>query len=142
MRQAFRPYTLAISNSDLANGFDVDLVDTAGNPLECNYISLQASGSGATQYIRMSANFPNLTTPQANFESAVDQVGTTLSGVPAVYTVAGGEPATMILSDSDRVSSVNIKGSGVPEGSIIALVTYGQVSVGNNLRDQERPRGN
>jgi len=139
MRQAFRPYTLAISNSDLATGFDVDLVDSAGNPLECNYISLQASGSEPTRYVRMSANFPNLTTPQANFESPADQVGTTSSGVPSVYTVAGGEPATMILSDSDRVSSVNIRSDG---GSIIALITYGQVSVGNNLRDQERPRGN
>lgn len=138
MRQAFRPYTLAIDSTNVAAGFDVDLVDTAGNKIKCNYISLTASGSGATRYVRMSANFPNLTTPQANFESPTDAIGTTTSGVPSVYTVAGGEPATMVLSDADRVDSVNIRSDG---GNIIALITYGQVSVGNNLRDQERPRG-
>lgn len=137
MRQAFRPYTLVIGPSTMAAGVDVDLVDTSGNALACNYISLQVSGN-SSRYHRMSANFPGLTTPSDNFDSPLDQVGETASGVPSVYTTAGGEPGTMLLSDADRVSSVNVKASG---GTAILILTYGQVSVGNNLRDQERPTG-
>jgi len=46
----------------------------------------------------------------------------------------------MVLADNDRVSSVNIRSNEGAEA--IAILTYGQVSTGNNLRDQERPRGN
>jgi len=137
MRQAFRPYTLVIGPSTMAAGVDVDLVDTSGNALACNYISLQVSGN-AGLFHRMSANFPGLATPSDSFDSPADQIGVTASGVPSVYTAANGEPGTMVLSDADRVSSVNIKSTG---GTAILILTYGQVSVGNNLRDQERPKG-
>lgn len=137
MRQAFRPYSLVIGPQTMAAGVNVELKDTAGNLMECNYISLQVSGN-SQRFHRMSANFPGLTTPSGNFDSVVDQVGDTASGVPSVYTIDGGEPGTMLLSDSDRVHSVNIKAAG---GTAILILTYGQISVGNNLRDQERPRG-
>ena len=140
MRQNFRPYTLVIDTTDLSAGFDVDLKDSAGAALACNYISLTVSGDSTIGHVRMSANFPGLTTPSDSFETPAEAIGTTASGVPSVYTVVGGESATMVLPDRDRVSSVNIRSN---EGTnAIAIITYGQVSVGNNLRDQERPAGN
>jgi len=140
MRQYFRPYSIVIHTTNITNGVGVDLRDSAGDLLECNYISLTVSGGTDIGHVRMSANFPGLTTPSGNFETPVEAIGTTTSGVPSVYTVVGGEAATMVLSDNDRVSSVNIRSN---EGAdAIAILTYGQVSTGNNLRDQERPRGN
>ena len=140
MRQHFRPYSLVLSSADLTTALDVSLKDSAGSALECNYVSLTLSGGADVGHVRMSADFPGLTTPQANFESPRDAVDTTASGVPSVYTTVGGEAATLVLSDRDRVSSVKIQGNEASQ-SVIAIITYGQVSVGNNLRDQERPVG-
>ena len=139
MRQHFRPYSIVIHTSNIKNGVGVDLKDSAGDLLECNYISLTVSGGSDIGHVRMAADFPNLITPSGNFETPTEAIGTTASGVPSVYTVVGGEAGTMVLSDRDRVSSVNIRSN---EGTdAILIVTYGQVSVGNNLRDQERPVG-
>lgn len=140
MRQYFRPYSKVVSIADVADATPVTLTDTAGSSLACNYISLTLSGdSGGVGHVRMSADFPDLTTPQANFSTPTAAVGVA-SGVPSVYTTPGGEAATMVLSDGDRVSSVSIQGN--ESSPVIAILTYGQVSTGNNLRDQIRPRGN
>lgn len=139
MRQHFRPYTLVLDTTNITNGVDVYLKDSAGDDLACNYISLTVSGDSTIGHVRMSANFPDLTTPSGSFETPLEAVGTIASGVPSVYTSVGGEAGTMVLSDRDRVSSVNVRSN---EGTnAILIVTYGQVSVGNNLRDQERPVG-
>lgn len=138
MRQHFRPYSLVLSSADITTALDVDLKDSAGDALPCNYVSLTLSGN-VTGHVRMSANFPGLTTPQANFKSPADSINEDASGVPAVYTTGGGEAATLVLADKDRVSSVKIQGN---QGeAVAAILTYGQVSVGNNLRDQDRPAG-
>lgn len=139
MRQHFRPYSLVVSSSNITSGVDVDLKDSAGSSLECNYISLTVSGDSTIGHVRMSANFPNLTTPSDSFETPAEAIGTTASAVPSVYTVVGGEAGTMVLSDHDRVSSVNIRSDVGAAANLI--VTYGQVSTGNNLRDKERPKG-
>jgi hypothetical protein len=138
MRQHFRPYSLVLSSADITTAINADLKDSAGSALACNYISLTLSGD-ITSHVRMSANFPGLTTPQANFSSPADSINVTASGVPAVYTTGGGEAATLVLADGDRVSSVSIQGNE-PE-AIVAILTYGQVSVGSNMRDQDRPVG-
>lgn len=138
MRQHFRPYSLVLSSADISSPLNVNLRDSAGTDLECNYISLTLSGTGSS-HVRMSANFPGLTTPSGNFETPLEAIATTASGVPSVYTTTGGEAATMVLSDRDRVSSVSIQGDAAEE--VNAILTYGQISVGNNLRDQERPVG-
>jgi len=140
MRQHFRPYTLVLKSSNISSELTANLKDTSGNALECNYISLTLSGGADVGHVRMSADFPGLTTPQADFESPSDAVDTTASGVPSVYTTPGGEAATLVLSDKDRVSSVKIQGNEASQ-PVIAIITYGQISVGNNLRDQERPVG-
>lgn len=138
MRQHFRPYSLVLSSINITTALDVTLKDTAGDPLPSNYISLTLSGAGEG-HVRMSANFPGLTVPQSGSESAVAAIDTTASAVPSVYTTFGGEAATMVLSDKDRVSSVRIQGDQAEP--VIAIITYGQVSVGSNIRDQERPVG-
>ena len=139
MRQHFRPYTLVLSSVDIkTTPITANLVDSSGTALACNYISMTLSGT-STGHVRMSADFPGLVTPLADFESPIDAINTTTSGVPSVYTTPGGEAATLVLSDRDRISSVTIQGDVADE--VIAIITYGQISVGNNLRDQERPVG-
>lgn len=140
MRQQFRPYSLTIHEADISDEVPITLKDSAGNKLKCNYISLTVSGGAEVGFVRMSADFPNLTTPQANFKSPAASIGVDSSGVPSVFTIPSGEAATMVLSDRDRVDSVKVQ-SNEP-GEVILILTYGQVSVGNNLRDQDRPAGN
>lgn len=140
MRQHFRPYTLVKHSANIkTTAITADLVDSSGTALACNYVSMTLSGT-VNGHVRMAADFPGLATPLANFESPIDAIGSTDgSGVPSVYTTGGGEAATLVLSDKDRVSSVKIQGDEAEE--VIAIITYGQISVGSNLRDQERPVG-
>jgi hypothetical protein len=139
MRQHFRPYTLVLNTNDITTALTPTLKDSGGVPLLCNYVSLTLSGTGGS-HVRMSANFPGLTTPQSNFKTPANSINDSDgSGVPSVYTTPGGEAATLVLSDADRVSSVSIQGDAAD--AVTAIITYGQISIGNNIRDQDRPVG-
>lgn len=142
MRQHFRPYTMAVQTAAIGTEETVVLKDTSGNNLECNYISVSMSGDGDARLAtcRVAIDPQGITTPKANFESAVDSVDTTTSGVTA-GTFTASNPTELLLSDKDRVDTIYIQGYEAATGNAIYFITYGQVSVGNNLRDQERPVG-
>lgn len=141
MRQHFRPYTMVVTSNNTTVEKEVNLKDTAGNALACNYVSIAVSGTGVASTSRFRAAIaPNdITTAKANFDSTIDSYDVTTSGVPSV-TFTASQPAELLLSDKDRVDTIYLQAyqSG---GNAAYLITYGQISVGNNIRDQERPVG-
>jgi hypothetical protein len=142
MRQSFRPYTMVVNTSTTGTKETVSFKDTAGNDFYANYISIAVSGEGQPAgdgMYRCSIAVPGTTTPEANYDSAADMIDGTTSGVPGVY-FSTSFPGELLLSDNDRVNQINIEAfrSG---GNATYLITYGQVSVGNNMRDQDRPVG-
>jgi hypothetical protein len=141
VRQSFRPYTIVIASASTTTEKTVTLKDTSGNPLACNYISIAVSGTDkarTTQY--RAAIAPNdITTPKSNFDSTLESIDVTASGVPSVIFTAS-QPGEFLLSDKDRVDTVHLQ-SYEAGGTCVYFITYGQISVGNNLRDQERPVG-
>lgn len=142
MRQHFRPYTMVVTSNTTGTEKEVKLKDTAGNPLACNYISIALSGTGTARTATFRAAIaPNdITTPKSSFDSAILSVDVTTSGVPStIFTTT--QPAELLLADKDRVDTIYLQ-SYEPGGAAVYFITYGQISVGNNIRDQERPVGN
>lgn len=144
MRQSFRPYTMVVHNATAgASKKTVTLKDTSGNDFYANYISVAVSGETSPandSMYRCSVDLPGTTTPEANYDTAVAMIDDTASGVPGVY-FSPSFPGELLLSDNDRVNKVNLE--CFESGATLAtyFITYGQVSVGNNMRDQNRPVG-
>jgi len=149
MRQHFRPYTMTVLASDPTVETVVDLKDTSGNALACNFIEVTLSGNANRnlEFHRVSFDPPGITTPHANSETiqqSIKSAGSQTSAMPCVYTAVGLAPAVLVTSDADRVSKIYIQCPTTTTGAtneVIYIVRYGQVSVGSNLRDQERPKG-
>ena len=142
MRQSFRPYTMVVQSASTGTKKTVTLKDTAGNDFYANYVSIAVSGEGApanSGMYRCSIAVPDTTTPEANYDSAADMYDVTTSGVPAVY-FSPSFPGELLLSDGDRVNQIHLEAFR-GGGRATYLITYGQVSVGNNIRDQDRTVG-
>lgn len=143
MRQNFRPYSMAIHAANGSVETSATLKDSAGNTLACNYVSVSCSGAANREIHRVSFDPPGITTPHVHSQSFTDSVGTTTSALPCVTTTVGGPPAVFITSDNDRISEVFMQSyaAGTGAGAVTYIIQYGQITVGNNLRDQERPIG-
>ena len=55
MEVQFRPYSLALQITD-ADEDAVSLVDSGGNAIKCNFVSVEASGANANAYFRVITN--------------------------------------------------------------------------------------
>ena len=143
MRQNFRPYSMAIHAPNGSVETSATLKDSAGNTLACNYVSVSCSGISNREVHRVSFDPPEITTPHIYSQSFTDSVGTTTSALPGLVTSVGASPAVFITSDKDRISEVFMQSyaAGTGAGAVTYIIQYGQISVGNNLRDQERPIG-
>ena len=143
MRQSFRPYTIVVNTSTTGTKKTVSLKDTAGNDFYANYVSIAVSADGdparSTMY-RCSIAVPDTTTPEANYDSAANMIDDTASGVPGVY-FSTSFPGELLLADRDRVNQINLEAFRAG-GNANYLITYGQVTTGNSLKDKERPKGN
>ena len=139
MREQFRPYTMVVGPLTDQTASSVTLVDTGGDALKCNYISIEASGEG-TGYYTASIDAVALTTPLANQGTALEALGYTTSGfVRGVSRLNSGYPVEFVLADNDRSSTVKIQQA--TSETALYFVTYGQVWTGNPLRDGDRPKG-
>jgi len=139
MREYFRPYSLAIQ-LDSATVSGVTLVDTAGTPLKCNYISVECSSAGTDDFFRVMIDPAGLTTPIAKTTTAALSLGLDTSAAVCGYADQNdGRIVEFLLSDADRAQDITIQQSGTALGNY--FITYGQVQTGNPLRDGERPIG-
>ena len=143
MRQVFRPFSkiVRVETSDDTDT-EVTLLDSSGNNLKCNYISVQASGVGgaATDFLRVIPVIEGSAEHQFNTPSE-DMFNISTSGTCCVFTAEGGPPADMMLSDSDRTDTLRIAKTGGGGGAYVAIITYGQVQSSGALRDKFRPGG-
>jgi len=142
MREQFRPYTMILGPFTDTTVSAVNLVDTGGTQLKCNYISVEGSGSNGTTMFTARIDAADLTTPLANQTTAALSRGLTASGfVGGASKLVGGYPVEFVLSDGDRADSVTIQCTDADFTNAYFIVTYGQVWTGNPLRAGERPRG-
>ena len=136
METQFRPYTKVVELTTTA-AQDIPLKDSADELLECNYISVESSGSN-NLFFQVAYDAPGLTTPLTGQAKADAMLGDT-SGVTGGVGKSNGGVVELLLSDKDRVSSIRLSQSGI--GSRLYLITYGQIQTGNPMRDNERPIG-
>ena len=144
MRLNFRPFTMTIVSSDPTTETTVTLKDSAGEELACNFVQVDVSSeAGNSEFHRVAFEPADVTTKQSSYQTPTASVGTTASGVPSVYTTRNGTPAVIVTSDRDRVSKLFLQSHTGQAGTreVIYIIKYGQVSVGNNLRDSDRPVG-
>jgi len=136
METQFRPYTKVVELTTTGSN-TIDLKDSAGELLKCNYISVESSGA-VNLFFQVAYDAPGITTPLSNQSLADAMVGDT-SGVTGGVGKSNGGVVELLLSDKDRVSSIRLSQSGA--GSRLYLITYGQIQTGNPMRDNERPIG-
>jgi hypothetical protein len=140
MEVQFRPYTIMaqIVNTD---GSSISLRDTANEPLDCNYISVECSGAPgllSTNWYSVSYAAPGVTTPLANQTAASGAIGIT-SGMVGGIGKSGYGVVELLLSDAERTDTIFIQPS--VDGAMNFFITYGQIQHGNPGRDNLRPIG-
>ena len=138
METQFRPYTIIASLSTLSPS-SIQLQDTSGNALACNYVTVQSS-SANFNFFRVSYDPEGTATPLANFSDLADMLGDTSGVVGVVGSTYTGGVVELLLSDRDRTSEIQLSQDTTDE--VKYMITYGQIQHGNPLRDNERPVGN
>jgi len=136
METQFRPYTILATAASVTPS-SIELRDTSGSLLECNYISVESS-SVIDSFFSVSYDAPGITTPLTNQTAANALLGHT-SGITGGIGRSSGGVVELLLSDSDRVSSIQISPSTTAEATY--FITYGQIQHGNPGRDNLRPIG-
>ena len=136
METQFRPYTILATATSVTPS-SIELRDTSGNSLDCNYISVESSGVG-NSFFSVSYDAPGIATPLANQTTAPSLLGHT-SGITGGIARSSGGVVEFLLSDSDRVSTIKI----IPSVQTVRtyFITYGQIQRGNPGRDNLRPIG-
>jgi len=136
METQFRPYTILATAASVTPS-SIELRDTSGSLLECNYISVESSGT-TDSFFSVSYDAPGITTPLANQTTAPSLLGHT-SGITGGIGRSSGGVVEFLLSDKDRVSTIQICPSTTAEATY--FITYGQIQRGNPGRDNLRPIG-
>ena len=139
--ETVRTYSLIFSGGDNQVS-SIELRDSNNELLECNYVAIEVSGTGAGaarhQEIQVSFDSPNLATPLSNQSVAGNTEGDT-SGFTG-QSLTAGVTKEFTFSDNDRVSSVRISLSNT--SPVYAFFHYGQIQTVNPTRASERQIGN
>jgi len=138
MEAQFRPYAIAATLS-YTDPSSIVLRDTAGDPLKCNFISVEASGENPDAFYRVGIQTGSQTTPLSDYVDTSASIGAT-SGVIGGYSTVNKGVVEFLLADIDRSSVIKLELD--EDGDCNFFITYGQVQAGNRLRDNERPTGN
>lgn len=136
MLTTLRPYTKVVTVTADTNVV-IDLKDSANNSLDCNYITVDASGAGgaAADFFVYLSSVPGLTTPLT--PSAPDTADA--SGFCGIMGVAPGvKPVELFLDNQDRVNKITVF---CKTSNLDVVVTYGNIHVANALRFNDTPKG-
>jgi|TARA_A100000172_G_scaffold78332_1_gene63778 hypothetical protein len=147
MQEYYRPYSIILKGDD-ATASGITLKDSGGTALECNYLSITASGTGNTGYFRampipkdpLDADI--LTTAYAQTATAAASLIFTApaSGVVGQYASTLNGSMDFVMSDTDRFDTVYIQQSDASD--TLYMLTYGYVKGPSNpLRGFDRPTG-
>ena len=147
MREYFRPYNKIITITD-ADPHTVELTDSAGAKLECNYVSVTSVSGTEGDYFQVIPSGVNTIYGPAGggtlsgrdlgpsaYPDASARTSNNASGVLGL--VAGAEAGTAILSlaPQDSTNAVIISMRTAPGNSNTLGVTYGQVRLANQMAD-------
>jgi hypothetical protein len=136
-RQVYRPYVKIVTHTSNITAADITLLDTSGETLNVNYVSVEASGGSTGNFFVVHASsIQELTDPAFGVASGlVGHLSGTCGG--AAPTIGGA--VELVLSDGDRISGISISHS-IAE-AVTYFVTYGQVSSGSDIADGRVFRG-
>lgn len=131
MREVYRPYSKIITLTD-ETVTTVNLTDSEGTALECNYIQVAAVSGSSDGYFFVS---PTASTTAAS-------IGNDLSASRGI--IANQETGVVVLSlpASDVTSSIKISQTTGSTPDTTYAITYGNVRLSNTLRDNTLKRGN
>ena len=164
-RSYSRPFTKIIMMSTNQQNMSVDLVDSSGGALPCNFVSVDTSsaaaaptwlelhassmgqltgvGAGPDDTIPRYASGGGQVVPLAQETSGTLGVGG--SGLLMTACVGNGGTAQLPLGGGDSVKSVGLRLAYNPASTadnVLVILTYGNVRTGNTLKDDlARPRG-
>ena len=137
MEIQFRPYGLVAQLPD-TNASSISLNDTAGSALDCNFISVEASGENPDAFFRVAVAPASSVTPVAHSAATSATIGQT-SGIVGGFASVNKGVVELLLSDQDRTRTIQLQLD--EDGICNFFITYGQVQAGNIRRDNERPIG-
>ena len=129
-RAFYRPFTKWIELA-LDTSTTVSLVDSEGTSLACNFVSVECLADAGQPTAIVSMHASSLAS------SPTVSIGESASGMLGTACPAGGGVAQLSIG-LDSVTDVGLVTSGA---AVSAIVTYGNVMVGNSLKDNQRPRG-
>jgi hypothetical protein len=150
MRTVFRPFLKVIDViGNAVSG--VELKDSTGSLVSCNFVSVTTSGGantdGAVIILEPSAMTSNVPLGSSALD-ITDRSKWTPDGASAVDgagalgdSCAPGGTAQLVLGIGDRVECVFLSNISTAGGTVKCLVTYGNVNVQNPLKDGDWGRG-
>lgn len=138
MREAFRPYTIV---KELTDGpvTSVDLVDTAGNSLDCNYVVVESldAGAGTTKdFFHVQVSSLSVTN-QTHFHAS-GLSGHASGVVGGVGSIHSGS-VVIAVQPGDYFNSIQISHNHTNQTPF--GITYGVVGVVNPISDSQKPVG-
>ena len=163
-RSYFRPFTKILLMSTNQQNMAVDLVDSSGGALPCNFVSVDTS-TGATKPTWVELHASSMTqwtgVPSGTMtipryasgggdsvplaEATSGTLGVGGSGLLMTACVGNGGTAQLPLGGGDSVKSVGLRLAYNPASiadNVLVILTYGNVRTGNTLKDDlARPRG-
>ena len=135
-REYFRPFTKAVTIND-ADATVVELKDSAGNFMDCNYITVEAvSGAGTSFFLATPSGINVALSPTAYIASSMNGVA---SGVNGLASNNNGGSVVLGLAHYDSVQGVVL--SQAAADIVMYLVSYGNVTLSNQIADAQAPRG-
>ena len=136
MREAYRPFTKIVTLSD-QDELTIDLQDSAGSSISCNYIKVEAVSGGAGSGEMFFAFPVGISVGSSVAASGLASVAG--SGVLGVGAAIGTGSVVLSLSPSDACSSIKL--SQTITGSVAYAITYGVVTLSNPIRDTQFDSG-
>ena len=131
MRQTLRPYT-KIYTVAAGSEATIELKDTSGVLINCNYLSVEAvAGVDTDGYIHVE--------PSSVYANDIDLSSTSgtagATGAGGITFQTGGGPIELSVADYDCFNAVTIKAF---EQNADLILNYGIIKHQNPLRDNER----
>jgi len=135
-REYLRPFSKMVRIAD-ADAHIIELKDTAGTFLECNYITVEAvSGSGSSVFL---ATPSGIDLSAANDKYVASSMLGIASGTFGLASNSAGGSVVLGLAPYDSVKAI-VLSQGVAE-AVTYVVSYGNVALANQLQDSQASRG-
>lgn len=132
-----KPYCLLTGSITADNTLDVNLVDSKGTLLQCNYVEVvNIAGNGKANNFNVEvSSFGSFATNNKNYDPAG---ASALPGITSYQRRANSASIVcFFLPDSAKISSLRI----LPEATSEFAVNYGVAVPYNPMRSKDRPTG-